>query len=98
MTMRAVCLINVDLPAIFGPVMIRRRLSVLSMVILLGINRSPDGILSRTGCLPSSISIVPLSFTFGFMYVYRFATTARVERKSAIESAAAVFERASVSR
>jgi len=64
-TIRAVCLIYVDLPAILGPVIIATLLELLSRYVSLAMNISLLIIFSTTGCLPFFISITPLSLILG---------------------------------
>ena len=61
----ATCLIYVDFPAIFGPVIIETLLSDLSKYVSFEINSPCGSIFSITGCLPSLISITPESVTSG---------------------------------
>ena len=64
-TMSAVCLIYVDLPAIFGPVMTDMRFFLSFRNVSLAINMSFGIIFSTTGCRPSLMSITPFSFILG---------------------------------
>ena len=61
----ATCLIYVDFPAIFGPVIIENLLSSLSKYVSLSTNSPLGSIFSITGCLPPFISIIPLLSTIG---------------------------------
>ena len=78
----ATCRIYVDLPAIFGPVIINiLSLSVFS-VVSFGTNIEPLSIFSTTGCLPSFISILPLSEISGITKLFFAAACARDSRTS----------------
>ena len=56
-TIIAVCRMNVDLPDIFGPVIIMSLLSFMSSRASFGVNGLSPSIFSITGCLPSLMSI-----------------------------------------
>ena len=62
---RATCLMYVDLPAIFGPVIIDSLLSSLSRYVSFSTNTPVPSILSITGCLPPFMSKIPESSTSG---------------------------------
>ena len=64
-TISATCRIYVDLPAIFGPVMMLTRSSFAPMWVSLGTKNASPRIFSTTGWRPSWIWITPLSSTVG---------------------------------
>ena len=61
----ATCLIYVDFPAMFGPVIIETLFDSLSRYVSFATNAPLGNIFSITGCLPSLMSIIPLSSTSG---------------------------------
>ena len=61
----ATCLIYVDFPAIFGPVIIANLFSSLSKYVSFGTNSTAPSIFSITGCRPSFISITPSLLIIG---------------------------------
>ena len=65
-TIRATCLIYVDLPAILGPVIMLICSFSSSRYVSLSINSPAGNIFSITGCLPPLISIIPPSSIIGF--------------------------------
>ena len=77
-TIKATCRRNVDLPDIFGPVIIRIR-SPVSKFASLGTNRSALIRCSTTGCRPPLISKTSSETTSGRTYLYRAAASARLE-------------------
>jgi hypothetical protein len=64
-TRAAVCRIQVDFPAMFGPVRIVKSRSDRFMRVSYGTKGSPESDLSTTGCLPSTILIASPSSIAG---------------------------------
>lgn len=81
-TERATCLMSVDFPAIFGPVIMRNWFSSVSHLMSFGTKRSPRSILSTTGCLLFLSSIIPESESSGLTYEYFSAASEREHRTS----------------
>ena len=90
-TIRAVCLIYVDLPAIFGPVIMDTLFLWLSRYVSFAINISFSIICSTTGWRPFLMSITPVVFVFGRTKWFLSATRAREANTSNAATALAVF-------
>ena len=88
--MIATCRIYVDLPAIFGPVIIIVRLSESSSSVSFGTYAPLSSNVSTTGCLPSSMSIHLIFLLIsGFTYLFATETFARDTRQSSALNACA---------
>ena len=89
-TIKAVCLIYVDLPAIFGPVIMDTLFLWLSRYVSFAINISLLIIFSTTGWRPFRISMRPVSLIFGRTKLFLWATSAREAKTSSAATAFAV--------
>ena len=93
----ATCRIYVDLPAIFGPVIIIIRSSSLFKRVSFGTNIEFFDIFSTTGCRPSVISILPLSDISGMVKLFLYAVCASDKSTSVVAIICAAFFKRSIS-
>ena len=78
----AACLMNVDFPAMFGPVTTHILTSSLDNRRSLG-TKDPKGFaLSTIGCRPSLISMTPSKFKLGLTYAWPTETSAQAVKTS----------------